>query len=94
MIKPTRYRASEPQGEAHFSPSRAVVSCDFQGAICKKEARFHTRFLHRTMTPNGIVSKGIFQNILQVVADENGKKTPLLDIIHRLFSSSQTHLSL
>ena len=27
--KPTRYRTSEPQGEAHFSPSRAVVSCDF-----------------------------------------------------------------
>jgi hypothetical protein len=28
-IKPTRYRASEPQGEAHFSPSRSVISCDF-----------------------------------------------------------------
>ena len=27
--KPTRHRASEPQGEAHFSPSRAVISCDF-----------------------------------------------------------------
>ena len=37
--KPTRYRTSEPQDEAHFSPSRAVVSCDFQGATCKKEKR-------------------------------------------------------
>ena len=42
--KPTRHRTSEPQGETHFSPSRAVVSCDFQGAICKKEARSDTRF--------------------------------------------------
>jgi hypothetical protein len=28
-INPTWYRASDPQGEAHFSPSRAVVCCDF-----------------------------------------------------------------
>ena len=41
--KPTRHRTLEPQVKAHFSPSRAVVSCDFQGAICKKEARFDTR---------------------------------------------------
>ena len=37
--KPTRHRTLEPQVKAHFSPSRAVVSCDFQGAICKKEKR-------------------------------------------------------
>ena len=41
--KPTRHRTLEPQVKAHFSPSRAVVSYDFQGAICKKEARFDTR---------------------------------------------------
>ena len=29
VIKPTRHRTSKPQGEAHFSPSRAVISCDF-----------------------------------------------------------------
>ena len=37
VIKPTRHRTSEPQSEAYFSPSRAVISRDFQGAICKKE---------------------------------------------------------
>ena len=29
VIKPTRHRASEPQGKAHFSPSRAVIFCEF-----------------------------------------------------------------
>ena len=29
VIKPTRHRTSKPQVEAYFSPSRAVVSCDF-----------------------------------------------------------------
>ena len=38
-INPTQHRTLEPQVEAHFSPSRTVVSCDFQGAICNKEKR-------------------------------------------------------
>ena len=42
-INPTRHRTLEPQVKAHFSPSRAVVSCDFQGAICKKKTHFDTR---------------------------------------------------
>ena len=41
--KTTRYRTYESRVEAPSSPSRAVVYCDFQGAICKKEARFDTR---------------------------------------------------
>lgn len=38
VIKPTRHRTSEPQSEAYFSPSRAVISRDFQGAICSLKA--------------------------------------------------------
>ena len=58
--KPTRHRTLEPQVKAHFSPSRAVVSCDLQGAICKKEARFYTQFQDGTMTHNGICFKRFF----------------------------------
>ena len=63
--KPTRHRASKPQVEALFSPSRAVVSCDFQDAICKKEKRLTLSIgSHRNESKRASYLK-YFQSFLQ-----------------------------
>ena len=84
--KPTRYRTSELQGEAHFSPSRAVVSCDFLGAICKKEARFHTRFLDGTLTTNDTVSKEILVFIPSIGSQQkSSKRASCFEFLQKIF---------
>ena len=84
--KPTRHRTYKPQVKAHFSPSRAVVSCDFQGAICKKEARFNTRFLDRTVTTNDTVSKGILLFIPSIGSQRNeAKRANFFEILQKIF---------
>ena len=63
--KPTRHRTYKLQVEAHFSPSRAVISCDFQGAICKKEKRLTLSIgSHRNESKRAIYLK-FFQSFLQ-----------------------------
>ena len=51
--KPTQHRSYKLQDEAHFPPFQAVVSCDFQGAICKKEKHKTSQLVANEMRQKG-----------------------------------------